>query len=76
MEPRQPGEERAVGFAFAYFFLLLCGYYLLRPLRDAMASGAVQDLFWFYVGTFTVLLLLTPAFGALVFLARRPRPSS
>ncbi len=68
----QPGEERAVGLAFAYFFMLLCAYYLLRPLRDAMASGAVGDLFWFYVGTFTVMLLLTPAFGALVSRVRKP----
>ena len=36
----RPGEERAVGLAFLYFFLLLCSYYLLRPLRDAMAPVA------------------------------------
>jgi AAA family ATP:ADP antiporter len=68
----KPGEERAVGIAFAYFFLLMCGYYLLRPLRDAMASGAVDDLFWFYVGTFTLMLILTPMFGALVSRVRKP----
>jgi len=68
----QPGEERAVGLAFAYFFMLLSAYYLLRPLRDAMASGVVEDLFWFYVGTFTVMLLLTPLFGALVSRVRKP----
>ena len=68
----QPGEERAVGFAFAYFFMLLSSYSLLRPLREAMASGAVDSLFWFYVGTFTVMLLLTPMFGALVSRVRKP----
>jgi ATP:ADP antiporter, AAA family len=68
----QPGEERAVGLAFAYFFMLLSAYYLLRPLRDAMASGVVENLFWFYVGTFTVMLLLTPLFGALVSRVRKP----
>ena len=62
----QTGEERAVGLAFAYFFMLLSSYSLLRPLREAMASGAVDSLLWFYVGTFTVMLLLTPLFGALV----------
>jgi AAA family ATP:ADP antiporter len=50
----------------------LSGYYLLRPLRDAMASGVVESLFWFYVGTFTVMLLLTPLFGALVSRVRKP----
>ena len=68
----RPGEGRAVGFAFAYFFMLMSGYYLLRPLRDAMASGVVESLFSFYVGTFTVMLLLTPLFGALVSRVRKP----
>ena len=68
----QPGEERAVGLAFAYFFMLLSSYSLLRPLREAMASGAVDSLLWFYVGTFTVMLLLTPLFGALVSRVRKP----
>jgi AAA family ATP:ADP antiporter len=68
----QPGEERAVGFAFAYFFMLLLAYSLLRPLREAMASGAVDSLFWFYVGTFSLMLLLTPLFGALVSRVRKP----
>ena len=68
----RPGEERAVGFAFAYFFMLMSGYYLLRPLRDAMASGVVESLFSFYVGKFTVMLLLTPLFGALVSRVRKP----
>src|SRR5688572_2079232 len=68
----RPGEGRAVGFAFAYFFMLMGGYYLLRPLRDAMASGVVESLFSFYVGTFTVMLLLTPLFGALVSRVRKP----
>ena len=67
----QPGEERAVGLAFTYFFMLLSSYSLLRPLREAMASGAVDSLFWFYVGTFTVMLLLTPLFGALVSRVRK-----
>src|SRR5688572_33332808 len=52
--------------------MLLGAYYLLRPLRDAMASGVVENLFWFYVGTFTVMLFLTPLFGALVSRVRKP----
>src|SRR6267378_1178947 len=30
-------ELSALAWAFAYFFLLLCSYYLLRPVRDALA---------------------------------------
>jgi AAA family ATP:ADP antiporter len=63
----RPGEERAVILAFVYFFLLLCSYYLLRPVRDAMAAnsglGRLPELFTY---TFIVMLLITPLFGALV----------
>jgi ATP:ADP antiporter, AAA family len=66
------GEERAVGLAFTYFFMLLCAYYLLRPLRDAMAIGAgLENLPWLYTGTFVAMLALTPLFGALVSRVRK-----
>lgn len=68
-----PGEGRAVGFAFSYFFMLMCAYYLLRPLRDAMAiSAGLDNLPWLYTGTFVVMLVLTPLFGALVSRVRKP----
>ncbi|MEX2150620.1 MAG: MFS transporter [Steroidobacteraceae bacterium] len=68
----RPGEERAVGLAFSYFFLLLCAYYLLRPLRDAMAiSAGLENLPWLYTGTFLAMLTLTPLFGALVSRVRK-----
>jgi len=67
-----PGEERAVGYAFAYFFMLMCAYYLLRPLRDAMAIGAgLENLPWLYTGTFISMVTLTPFFGALVSRVRK-----
>jgi hypothetical protein len=30
----KPGERRALFWSFAYFFLILSAYYVLRPLRD------------------------------------------
>jgi AAA family ATP:ADP antiporter len=66
------GEERAVGLAFAYFFMLMCSYYLLRPLRDAMAIEAgLENLPWLYVGTFLAMLVLSPSFGALAARVRK-----
>jgi AAA family ATP:ADP antiporter len=68
----RPGEERAVGFAFAYFFMLMCSYYLLRPLRDAMAIEAgLENLPWLYVGTFAAMIVLSPSFGALASRVRK-----
>jgi AAA family ATP:ADP antiporter len=68
----RPGEERAVGLAFLYFFLLLCSYYLLRPLRDAMAPVAgFHNLAWLFTATFLVMLALAPFFGMLVSRVRK-----
>jgi ATP:ADP antiporter, AAA family len=68
----RPGEERAVALAFAYFFMLLCSYSLLRPLRDAMAIEAgLENLPWLYVGTFATMLALSPGFAALVARVRK-----
>ncbi|MGH8864814.1 MAG: NTP/NDP exchange transporter, partial [Burkholderiales bacterium] len=68
----RPGEERAVGLAFLYFFLLLCSYYLLRPLRDAMAPVAgFNILAWLFTATFVVMLVLAPFFGMLVSRVRK-----
>jgi AAA family ATP:ADP antiporter len=68
------GEERAVVLAFAYFFLLLCSYYLLRPVRDAMAANAgLGRLPALFTYTFIVMLVITPMFGALVSRVRKRR---
>ncbi len=66
------GEVRALLWSFAYFFCLLAGYYVLRPLRDEMGvAGGVRNLQWLFTATFVVMLAAVPVFGALV--ARLPR---
>ena len=68
----RPGEARALLWSFAYFFCLLAGYYVLRPLRDEMGiAGGVRNLQWLFTATFAVMLGAVPAFGAIV--ARLPR---
>ena len=65
-------EVRPLCWSFLYFFCLLCGYYILRPVRDEMAiEGGVQNLPWMMTATFVTLLLVTPLFGFLS--ARVPR---
>jgi len=69
----KPGEESAVGLAFGFFFMLLCAYYLLRPLRDALAiTAGVENQRWLYIATFISMLVLTPFFGMLVSRVRKP----
>ena len=68
----RPGEVQALFWSFAYFFCLLAGYYVLRPLRDEMGiAGGVRNLQWLFTATFVAMLAAVPVFGAMV--ARLPR---
>ena len=68
----EAGEARQVAWSFLYFFSLLCGYYILRPVRDEMAIRAgVDQLQWLFTATFVATLICVPLFGLLV--SRLPR---
>lgn len=61
------GEGAALGWSFAYYFLLLCSYYILRPIRDEMGiAGGVDNLAWLFTGTLVGMLLIHPVFTSLV----------
>jgi len=68
----EPRELAALAWSFAYFFVLLAAYYVLRPVRDEMAVQAgAERLQWLFTATFLAMLALVPAFGWLC--ARLPR---
>jgi AAA family ATP:ADP antiporter len=70
--PATRQERAAALWSFAYFFMLLAGYYVLRPLRDQMGiAGGVRNLPWLFTATFVTLLVAQPIYGALV--AKLPR---
>jgi ATP:ADP antiporter, AAA family len=70
--PATPQERAAALWSFGYFFALLAGYYVLRPLRDQMGiAGGVRNLPWLFTATFVTLIVAQPVYGALV--ARMPR---
>ena len=70
--PATRQERAAALWSFAYFFTLLAGYYVLRPLRDQMGiAGGVKNLPWLFTATFVTLLVAQPLYGALV--AKLPR---
>jgi AAA family ATP:ADP antiporter len=57
-------ELPAVAWSFAYFFLLLCSYYILRPVRDSLAVDlGPRSLRMLFTATFTAMLALVPLFG-------------
>jgi AAA family ATP:ADP antiporter len=61
-----PHERRAVALAFMCNFVLLGSYYILRPVRDTVATvigvGQLQNLF---TATFLGTLLASPIYAAL-----------
>jgi AAA family ATP:ADP antiporter len=70
----RPGELGAMIWSFLYFFFLLCGYYILRPLRDAMGiAGGEKALPWLFTATFVTMLAMVPLYGAVVARASRRR---
>jgi AAA family ATP:ADP antiporter len=54
------------------FFCLLCGYYIIRPVREEMGlAGGVRNLPYLYLATLSAMLLVAPFFGVLVRRFRR-----
>jgi AAA family ATP:ADP antiporter len=65
------GEWPRLAIAFFYFFFLLGGYFMLRPLRGTVAANNSDILHWLYTGTFLTMLAIVPLFGFLVSRFRR-----
>lgn len=61
-----------VALPFLTFFSVLCGYFVLRPVRDEIGVRAgVEQLPWLFTATFAATLLLVPLFGWIVSRVRR-----
>ena len=65
------GEWPRLAMAFSYFFLLLGGYFMLRPIRGTVAANNSEILHLLYTGTFLTMLAIVPVFGFLVSRFRR-----
>jgi ATP:ADP antiporter, AAA family len=62
-----PSEIRSMLWSSLYFFCLLAGYYIIRPMRDEMAlAGGVHNLPWLFTATLAAMLLANPVFGTMV----------
>ncbi len=68
----EPHERKAVVWATAWFFFILLGYMIIRPVRETMGSiGGTQQLQGLMLATFLVMLAAVPLYSSLV--ARLPR---
>lgn len=58
-------ELRPALMSALLFFLILCGYYILRPLREEMGiNGGIRNLPWLYLANLGIMFALAPIFGA------------
>lgn len=60
----EPGEVAALLLSFAYFFLVLAAYYIIRPVRDEMGVAVGREhLQALFVAVFFVMLAAVPVYG-------------
>src|SRR6266480_176688 len=68
----KPDEIRALWLGFVFHFLILTGYYIMRPIRDSIAaSNRLETLPWMFTATLVGMLIANAVFAAIV--ARMPR---
>ena len=63
----KPQEIRALLLAFVFNFVVLGGYYVIRPIRDEIgADRGVENLPWMYTGTLIGMLIANALYAAIV----------
>src|SRR2546427_523789 len=60
-------EIRALWLGFIFHFLILTGYYIMRPIRDSIAaSSRLETLPWMFTATLIAMLIANALFAAIV----------
>ncbi|MDE2863817.1 MAG: hypothetical protein OXR05_01830 [Gemmatimonadota bacterium] len=68
------GELPLALMSALFFFLVLCGYFFLRPVREAMGvARGMDELRWLFVATSVTSLAAVLAFGGVVARMNRRR---
>ena len=63
----KPNEVRALWLGFAFHFIILASYYIVKPIRDAIAAGnRLETLPWMFTATLVVMLIANTIFAAIV----------
>jgi AAA family ATP:ADP antiporter len=63
----KPDEIRALLLAFVFNFVVLGGYYVIRPIRDEIgADRGVENLPWMYTGTLIGMLIANTLYATIV----------
>jgi ATP:ADP antiporter, AAA family len=59
-------EIRALWLGFIFHFLILCGYYITKPIRDSIGASNMEALPWMFTATLVAMLVANAAFAATV----------
>lgn len=63
----EPNELKAVLLSFAFVFILMAAYFILRPVRNAMASDWTDaELSQLWTGTFVFSLIAVSLYGGII----------
>src|SRR6266446_46972 len=67
----KPEETRALWLSFVFFFVVLAGYYVIRPIRDNIGASNFENLWWMFTVVLLTMIVANALFSAIV--ARMPR---
>ena len=59
-------EVRPLWLGFFFFFLILTGYYITKPIRDSIGASNMEALPWMFTATLVAMLVANAAFAATV----------
>src|SRR4051812_31753487 len=63
----RPEEVRALWLGFIFHFVVLAGYYVIRPIPDEIgASSGVEKLPWMFTAVLITMLVANALFSAIV----------
>jgi AAA family ATP:ADP antiporter len=62
----RPEEIRALWLGFIFFFVVLAGYYVIRPVRDNIGASYSENLWWMFTVVMLTMLVANALFSAIV----------
>src|SRR5438128_8768294 len=62
----KPEEIRALWLGFIFFFVVLAGYYVIRPIRDNIGATQFENLWWMFTVVLVALIVANALFSMIV----------
>jgi len=62
----KPDEVRALWLGFIFFFVVLAGYYVIRPVRDNIGANFSEDLWWMFTVVLVTMIVANALFSFIV----------